>query len=258
VKKSALGGILLIFGIVMTTVAAGSGFANGLERDAEAGGLTATALPLNPSDETASTLDFSVVMDTHSGSLPLDVAKVASARGPSGEAIPATAWKGGRGGRHLTGTLSFPSGTLRSAAPLTVTLRGDGGKDLVFVWAEALIEEGTPVSVEGGSYLNITPATLDTLLAKKDFFFVNVHIPFEGEIALTDAFIPYDQTMAKLGKYPADKSARIVVYCRSGRMSDIAARELVRQGYTNILNLDGGMIEWEESGLPLKRSQGKS
>jgi len=260
VKKSAFRGIALFLGIVLTTVAAGSGFAMGMERVPETGGVAATALPLNPRDEKASTLDFSIVMDTHSGSLPLDVAKIAAARGPSGTTIPATAWTGGGGGHHLTGTLSFPSGTLRSTALLTVTLRGDGGKDLAFIWAEALIGagEGTPVSVDGGSYLNITAVTLNALLKKKDFFLVNVHVPYEGEISLTDAFIPYDQTMEKLGKYPADKSAKIVVYCRSGRMSDIAAEELVRQGYTNVSSLDGGMIQWEKSGFPLKRSQGKS
>ena len=113
--------------------------------------------------------------------------------------------------------------------------------------------EGTPVSVKGGSYLDITPATLNALLSKKDFFLVNVHIPYQGEIALTDAFIPFDQTEASLNRYPADKSAKIVLYCRSGRMSDIAARELVRQGYTHVSNLAGGMIEWENAGLPLKR-----
>jgi rhodanese-related sulfurtransferase len=113
--------------------------------------------------------------------------------------------------------------------------------------------EGTRVPVDGGSYMDVTPATLNALLSKKDFFFVNVHIPYQGEIALTDAFIPFDQTRARLDTYPADKSAKIVLYCRSGRMSDIAARELVRQGYTHVFNLAGGMIEWESAGLPLKR-----
>jgi rhodanese-related sulfurtransferase len=113
--------------------------------------------------------------------------------------------------------------------------------------------EGTKVSVDGGSYLDITPAALNALLSNKDFFFVNVHIPYQGEIAQTDAFIPFDQTHESLDKYPPDKSAKIVLYCRSGRMSDIAARELVRQGYTRVFTLAGGMIEWESAGLPLKQ-----
>lgn len=110
------------------------------------------------------------------------------------------------------------------------------------VWAQA----GT------APYRNVTAAALHQMLAAKDFFFVNVHIPYEGEIAATDAFIPFDKTKALLGRYPADKSARIVLYCRSGRMSDVAARELAAAGYTNLYNLAGGMIAWEEAGLPLK------
>lgn len=108
------------------------------------------------------------------------------------------------------------------------------------------------VEVEGGSSTNVTPTQLSKMLRQKDFFFVNVHIPYEGEIDLTDAQIPYDQTTQQLSKYPADKNAKIVLYCRSGRMSSIAAQELVKAGYTNVWNLDGGMAAWEMQGLPLK------
>jgi len=108
------------------------------------------------------------------------------------------------------------------------------------------------VEVEGGSYTNVTPIQLSEMLKQKDFFFVNVHIPYEGEIDRTDAQIPYDQTTQQLSQYPADKKAKIVLYCRSGRMSAIAAKELVKSGYTNVWNLDGGMAAWETQGLPLK------
>jgi rhodanese-related sulfurtransferase len=90
------------------------------------------------------------------------------------------------------------------------------------------------------------------MLQHKDFFFVNVHIPYEGEIDPTDAQLPYDQTAQLLIKYPADKNAKIVLYCRSGRMSSSAAKELVKAGYTNVWNLDGGMSAWQVQGLPLK------
>jgi rhodanese-related sulfurtransferase len=110
----------------------------------------------------------------------------------------------------------------------------------------------TQVQVEGGSYTNVTPQQLTEMLKQKDFFFVNVHIPYEGEIDPTDAQLPYDQTAQLLSKYPADTSAKIVLYCRSGRMSAIAAKELVKAGYTNVWNLDGGMAAWETQGLPLK------
>ena len=109
------------------------------------------------------------------------------------------------------------------------------------------------VSVEGGSYTDVSVAEMQTMLADKDFTFVNVHIPFEGDIAGTDVSIPYDQIDQNLGELPADKDAKIVLYCRSGRMSAIAAQTLIGLGYTNIWNLSGGMVAWEQAGLPIER-----
>ena len=100
-------------------------------------------------------------------------------------------------------------------------------------------------------FTDITVAELSNMLESKDFLFVNTHIPYEGEIAGTDAFIPYDELELYADQLPADKDARIVLYCRSGRMSEIAATALVQQGYSNVYELDGGMIAWEEAGLPL-------
>ena len=109
----------------------------------------------------------------------------------------------------------------------------------------------TSVQVAGGTYTRIAAAQLSQMLQQKGFFFVNTHIPYEGEIAQTDAFIPYDQTAQQLSQYPADKNARIVVYCRSGRMSAIAAEALVKAGYTDVWDLEGGMIVWEQAGYAL-------
>lgn len=101
-------------------------------------------------------------------------------------------------------------------------------------------------------YTDITVQQLDDMLQHKDFVFVNTHIPYEGEIAGTDLFLPYDQIAGLTDQLPADKSARIVLYCRSGRMSTIAAETLVALGYDNVYELDGGMVEWENSGYPLE------
>lgn len=119
--------------------------------------------------------------------------------------------------------------------------------------AQAAPTVGTAVQAAGGAYTRVTAAQLSAMLNQKDFFLVNTHIPYEGEIAPTDAFIPFDQTAQQLSKYPADKNARIVVYCRSGRMSAVAAEALVKAGYTNVLDLEGGMNAWEQAGYPLLR-----
>ena len=113
---------------------------------------------------------------------------------------------------------------------------------------------GEIVTVASGSYKNVSADQLNTMLKNKDFVFVNVHIPFAGDIANTDLSIPYDQISApeNLSQLPVDKNAEIVLYCRSGRMSAIAAEELVSIGFTNIWNLTGGMVEWEQAGYSIE------
>ncbi len=112
---------------------------------------------------------------------------------------------------------------------------------------------GQKVSVSGGAYTDVSAVELQAMLEKKDFVFVNVHIPFQGDIAGTDLSIRYDQIEQNLAQLPADKNAKIVLYCRSGRMSEIAAGKLVSLGYTDVWNLAGGMVAWEAAGFPLER-----
>lgn len=50
-----------------------------------------------------------------------------------------------------------------------------------------------------------------------------------------------------------DKNTTYAVYCRSGRRSSIAVDLMKKAGFTSLYNLDGGVIEWSASGLPLVR-----
>lgn len=108
--------------------------------------------------------------------------------------------------------------------------------------------DGTVVQAHGGQWTNITPARLTAMLRAKDFTMLNVKTPYIGEILGTDLYIPYTDIAARAAELPSDKAAKIVVYCRSGNESAIAAQTLLDLGYTDIENLDGGMTAWAASG----------
>ena len=56
--------------------------------------------------------------------------------------------------------------------------------------------------------------------------------------------IPEYEIADRAEKELSDKDQLILVYCRSGRRSKIAAEELVKLGYTNVKEF-GGIIDWE-------------
>ena len=56
--------------------------------------------------------------------------------------------------------------------------------------------------------------------------------------------IPEYEIADRAKKELSDKDQLILVYCRSGRRSKIAAEELVKLGYTNVKEF-GGIIDWE-------------
>lgn len=53
-------------------------------------------------------------------------------------------------------------------------------------------------------------------------------------------------------KLVADKTAKIVLYCGGGHRSALAAVNLVKMGYTQVLSMAGGIGEWKSAGLPIE------
>ncbi|MDZ4234910.1 MAG: rhodanese-like domain-containing protein [Dietzia sp.] len=50
---------------------------------------------------------------------------------------------------------------------------------------------------------------------------------------------------------PTVRSTPLAVYCRTGRMSTIAASTLANLGYPDVVELAGGMQAWQQSGRTL-------
>ena len=112
---------------------------------------------------------------------------------------------------------------------------------------------GTSSSTSGGGWAKIDPTSLQARLKDPSTVLVNVHVPYEGEIPGTDAFIPYTEIAQRISDLPSDPS-KLVIYCRSGNMSTEAAQELVAAGYTGFAELSGGFYAWQAAGLPLQQN----
>jgi len=103
----------------------------------------------------------------------------------------------------------------------------------------------TPTSSAATPIALVGPSEFDDALAQDpDRILINVHIPYEDHIADTDAFIPFDSILDS-PDLPSDRAAPIALYCRSGNMSAQASADLAEVGYTDIIDLDGGMNAWE-------------
>ena len=50
-----------------------------------------------------------------------------------------------------------------------------------------------------------------------------------------------------------DKAAPLVLYCGGGFRSALAADNLQKMGYTNVISMDGGWRAWTQAGLPVER-----
>lgn len=123
---------------------------------------------------------------------------------------------------------------------------------LVFhIYANSIERTSTIVPTIAG-YYELSVEGLQAVMQQKSFTLINVHIPFEGRIKGTDLEIPYDAIDLALDKLPVEKGAPIVLYCQSGRMSEIAAQRLVELGYTRVFHVPGGMLAWEEAGFALE------
>ncbi len=69
-----------------------------------------------------------------------------------------------------------------------------------------------------------------------------------GAVHLSKGIIERD-----IEKTIPDKNAEIVLYCGGGFRSALAADNLQRMGYTNVISMDGGWRGWNQAGYPTEK-----
>lgn len=71
---------------------------------------------------------------------------------------------------------------------------------------------------------------------------------------LEDALlVPVQGFRRQLAELMPHRDRPVLVYCRTGNRSTVAAKMLVDAGFTNVVNLRRGIVEWQREGLPTVR-----
>ncbi len=121
------------------------------------------------------------------------------------------------------------------------------GKFRVVALAAFLFAMVLPLSAESANTVTISPREAKSLLsADSSVVLLDVRTPEEyAEEHIPGAkLLPYDEiTGATAAKAIPDKTTAVIVYCRSGRRSEIAVNALGKLGYRNVRDL-GGINEW--------------
>ena len=83
----------------------------------------------------------------------------------------------------------------------------------------------------------------------KNFVFLDVREPYEyEEFNLNAQLIPLGTVMtAAMTELADNKDDEIIIHCRSGKRSGDAQRILIAMGFTNVRNVEGGVLAWKHA-----------
>jgi molybdopterin/thiamine biosynthesis adenylyltransferase/rhodanese-related sulfurtransferase len=114
-------------------------------------------------------------------------------------------------------------------------------------------EEATKSKIE-----EITPAQAASEIEAGGIALVDTREPHEYEEAHIDGgrLVPPGILRDEISSVVPDHSQRVLLYCRSGNRSGKAAQEMAELGYEDVANVAGGILAWQEEGLPVISAAG--
>lgn len=117
---------------------------------------------------------------------------------------------------------------------------------LVVLGLSALVVSGCAKGTSGSAnYSDISGGDLQTMLGNQDkqtILDVRESYEYQAGHLKGAKLIPLGELPKRLGEL--DKTQKIVVVCASGARSAQASKYLVSQGFNQVFNLSGGMINW--------------
>jgi len=107
-----------------------------------------------------------------------------------------------------------------------------------------------------GADVNTKAVDFDSAIKANKGILVDVRTPEEFAWERIDGAVnvdwkgnDFEKSMQKF-----DENEPLLIYCRSGARASRARRKLRKMGFKEILNLDGGILQWKDKGLPTWKS----
>ncbi len=78
---------------------------------------------------------------------------------------------------------------------------------------------------------------------------------YAGELGHIDGtvLLPVQDIASWISNYQNDKDKEIIMICRSGNRSGRATQYFLEHGFTDVYNMEGGMIAWNKAGYPIEK-----
>ena len=128
-------------------------------------------------------------------------------------------------------------------ATLALALAACGGGG-----GETAVEELDPT----GLAPSVDVDTAYALQDHPDVFMLDVREPDEYDAGHIPGItlIPMGEVADRLSEIPTDRE--VIVTCRTGNRSAQVVDFLRQQGFTNVHNMEGGIVAWQEAGYPVE------
>ncbi len=116
----------------------------------------------------------------------------------------------------------------------------------------AVIAVGGLSACSGGSdaVTSVTPSDAVAVLAEPGVAVLDVRTPAEFATGHLEGAVNVDIEGGAFEQQVADlpKDATYVVYCRSGNRSGVATKQLADLGFTDVYDVQGGIVAWQSAG----------
>jgi len=102
---------------------------------------------------------------------------------------------------------------------------------------------------------SIGPAVATGLINHESAVVLDVreNAEFSSGHILNAIHIPFSSIQTQLKKLEKFREKPIIVSCRSGSRSNSVCKQLRKEGFEHLYNLQGGVLAWESSNLPLTK-----